>query len=77
MHTVMMPNLEAEVLSRRQAAARLGVSHTTLARWAMQGRGPAYSLTGNVKGRALYSAATIAEWLEAKKTTPRVCRGEV
>jgi excisionase family DNA binding protein len=71
MHTVMMTNPEAEVLSRRQAAARLGVSHTTLARWAQQGRGPAYSLTGERegKGRALYSAASIAAWLESRRRT--------
>jgi len=74
---VTMTTPDAEVLTRKQAATRLGVTATTMARWAMQGRGPAYSLTGNVKGRALYSAATIAAWLEAKKTTPRVCRGEV
>ena len=62
---------EAEVLSRRQAAARLGVTSTTLARWAMQGRGPAYTLTGerDGKGRALYTAASIAEWLEQRRQT--------
>jgi excisionase family DNA binding protein len=67
MHTVMMQTPEADVLTRRQAAERLGVTTTTLARWAMQGRGPAYSLTGNRKGRALYSAASIAEWLESRR----------
>ena len=69
MHTVMMTAPEADVLSRRQAAERLGVRPTTLARWAQQGRGPAYSLTGNRKGRALYSAATIAAWLESRQRT--------
>lgn len=62
---------EAEVLTRAQAAARLGVTRTTLARWAQQGRGPAYTLTGERegKGRALYTAATIAEWLESRRRT--------
>jgi excisionase family DNA binding protein len=69
MHTVMMQTPEADVLTRRQAAERLGVTTTTLARWAMQGRGPAYSLTGTTKGRALYSAASIAEWLESRRRT--------
>jgi predicted site-specific integrase-resolvase len=69
MHTVMMTPPEADVLTRRQAAERLGVKPATMARWAMQGRGPAYSLTGNRKGRALYSAATIAEWLESRRRT--------
>jgi excisionase family DNA binding protein len=68
MHVTMTPP-EADVLNRRQAAERLGVTVNTLARWAQQGRGPAYSLTGNRKGRALYSAATIAEWLESRRRT--------
>lgn len=66
MHITMMTP-EAEVLTRSQAAARLGVTATTLARWAQQGRGPAYSLTGDSKGRALYSAASIAEWLQQRR----------
>lgn len=66
---VMMTAPEAEVLNRRQAAERLGVTTTTLARWAQQGRGPAYTLTGTRKGRALYSAASIAAWLESRQRT--------
>lgn len=66
---VMMTAPEAEVLNRREAAARLGITTTTLARWAQQGRGPAYSLTGTTKGRALYSAASIAAWLESRQRT--------
>lgn len=69
MHTVMMKQPEADVLTRREAAVRLGVKTRTLDRWAMQGRGPAYSLTGGTKGRALYTAATIAEWLESRRQT--------
>ena len=68
MHTLMI-HPEAEVLTRAQAAERLGVTPETLARWAQQGRGPAYSLTGVTKGRALYSAASIAEWLEKRRRT--------
>ena len=66
---VTMTTPEAEVLTRRQAAERLGVTTTTLARWAMQGRGPAYSLTGLAggKGRALYSAASIAAWMQERR----------
>lgn len=68
MHVVMTAP-ESEVLSRRQAAERLGVTVTTMARWAMQGRGPAYSLTGRAggKGRALYSAASIALWMQERR----------
>jgi hypothetical protein len=60
---------DADVLTRRQAAERLGVTTTTLARWAMQGRGPSYSRTGGIKGRTLYTSATIAEWLESRRRT--------
>ena len=69
MHTVMMTQPESDVLSRREAAARLGVTVRTLDRWAMQGRGPAYSLTGGRRGRALYTSASIAEWLESRRRT--------
>ena len=66
---MLMHTPEADVLSRREAAIRLGVTTRTLDRWAMAGRGPAYSLTGGTKGRALYTAATIAEWLESRRQT--------
>ena len=66
---VTMQSPESEVLTRRQAAERLGVTSVTLARWAMQGRGPRYSLTGRAggKGRALYSAASIAAWMQERR----------
>ena len=66
---VTMTTPEAEVYTRAQTAERLSVSIRTLARWAQLGRGPAYSLTGNRKGRALYSAASIAAWLESRQRT--------
>ena len=66
---VMMNTPEAEVLTRAQAADRLSVSTRTLARWAQQSRGPAYTLTGKKKGRALYTAASIASWLEQRQRT--------
>lgn len=68
MHTVMIAP-ESDVLTRRQAAAKLGVTTTTLARWAQQGRGPAYSLSGEQKGRAYYTAAAITEWLASRRRT--------
>ena len=68
---VTMSTPEAEVLTRRQAAERLGVSTRCMARWAMQGRGPSYSLTGRAggKGRALYTAASIAAWMQERRCT--------
>jgi len=71
----MLPELET--YSRAEAAARLGVATSTLKRWAIEGRGPAYSRTGAVKGKAIYSAADLAAWLAANKTTPRAGRGTV
>ena len=66
----MLPTTpDADVLTRKQAAVRLGVTTTTLARWAQQGRGPAYSLSGEEKGRAYYTAASIAEWLVSRRRT--------
>jgi len=73
MHTTMLPELET--YSRVEAAARLGVSPGTLKKWAIEGRGPRYSRTGAVKGKTIYSAADLAAWLAARKTTPRACRG--
>ena len=66
---VTMSTPQAEVYTRAQAAKRLGVTVACLARWAQQNRGPAYSLTGERKGRALYTAASIAEWLESRRRT--------
>lgn len=39
------------LLTRKDAARYLGVSVSTLARWAMQGTGPAYSKAGQVRYR--------------------------
>jgi excisionase family DNA binding protein len=64
---VTMTNPEAETLTRAEAAKRLGVKPATLARWAQQKRGPAYSLTGERKGRAIYTAASIAAWVEQRR----------
>lgn len=64
---VVMNSPEAEVLSRRQAAARLGVTVQTMSRWAQQGRGPAFSRSGEEKGRVFYTAASIVEWLEQRR----------
>jgi len=66
---------ELDLLTRPQAAKRLGVSSTTLARWAQQHRGPRFSRSGEVRGRVWYSTADLAAWLESRKTTPRAGRG--
>jgi hypothetical protein len=74
MHTTMP---ELETYSRAEAARRLGVAVSTMKRWAVVGRGPRYSRTGDVRGRTIYSAADLAAWLDEHKTTPRAVRGGV
>lgn len=67
MHVTIATAPEAETFTRAEAARRLGVKSQTLARWAQQNRGPAYSLTGERKGRAIYTAASIAAWVEQRR----------
>jgi excisionase family DNA binding protein len=67
MHVTIATVPEADTYTRAEAARRLGIKAGTLARWAQQGRGPAYSLTGERKGRAIYTAASIAAWVEQKR----------
>lgn len=62
---------EPRVYSRAQAAAILGVAETTMARWATQGRGPAYSRSGNRRGRVWYTPDDVARWIESRKATTR------
>jgi predicted DNA-binding transcriptional regulator AlpA len=64
---VTMNHPEAEVLTRAQAAARLGLSPKTLKRYASEGRGPRYCRTGDVRGRVMYRVSDIAEWLEQRR----------
>ena len=69
----MLPELE--IYTRAEAARRLGLSEGTLKRYAVEGRGPRYSRTGDVRGKTIYSATDLAEWLAARKTAPRIVRG--
>lgn len=62
---------EPRVYSRAQAAAILGVAETTMARWATQGRGPAYSRSGSRRGRVWYTPDDVARWIESRKATTR------
>jgi hypothetical protein len=64
---IIVTSPEADTLTRAEAARRLGIKPATLARWAQQSRGPAYSLTGERKGRAIYTAAGIAAWVEQRR----------
>ncbi len=58
-------NTNVNVLSSPEAAARLGIKPATLRLYRMTGRGPAYFRLGspNGKGRAMYTEASISEYL--------------
>lgn len=64
------PATDARIYSRREAAAILGVTPTTLAHWAMQGRGPAYSRSGPHRGRVWYRPADLDRWLQSRSIEP-------
>lgn len=61
---------DARVYSRAEAAAILGVKITTMAHWAMQGRGPAYARSGPHRGRVWYRAADLDRWLQSRSIEP-------
>ena len=61
---------EARVYSRREAAAILGITPTTLSRWAAQGRGPIYSRSGPRRGRVWYRGPEIERWLQSRSIEP-------
>jgi hypothetical protein len=67
--TMQMP---VEWYTRQEAARRLSLAPATLKRLAAEGKGPAYSRSGERKGKCLYAAADLAAWAEARKriTTP-------
>jgi len=70
---VTMPQLE--LFTRVEAARRCRLAPGTLKRLAAEGRGPRYSRTGDKRGRCLYAASDLIEWLEERKQSPRACRG--
>jgi transposase len=61
---------DARIYSRAEAAAILGVKISTMAHWAMQGRGPAYARSGSYRGRVWYRAADLDRWLQSRSVTP-------
>lgn len=69
MHVAMMPP-ELELFTRAEAARRLGLSPATLKRYAVEGRGPRYTRTGDVRGRVMYRASDLIEWLEQRSVNP-------
>lgn len=68
--------MSQRVFSRKQAARWLNLSAQTLKQMASKGRGPAFSRTGDVRGRTLYAEQDLAVWLEQRKTTPAALAGD-
>jgi hypothetical protein len=61
---------DAELLTRREAAALMRVSPGTLANMHARGAGPAYLKTARVRGKALYRRAVVLAYLESNGRTP-------
>lgn len=61
------------LLTEKQAAARLNLSHRSLQRWRVEGRGPAFVKIG---GRAVrYIESVIDDFIEAGARTSTSSRG--
>lgn len=58
--------LERAMLRTPQAAAYLGVSPATLAKWRVFGGGPRYRKLGRV---VVYDPAELEQWVEARSRT--------
>jgi hypothetical protein len=69
---VSMPELD--LYTRDEAARVCRLAPGTLKRLASEGRGPRYSRSGEKRGRCLYAAADLIQWLAERKTSPGACR---
>ncbi len=57
----------SEMLTRQEAARKLGISPATLATWACRGRGPAFAKIG---GAVRYPLAALAAYVEQRTIDP-------
>lgn len=62
------PGLLSGWLTRAEVAAEIGVSPTTLQRWANRRHGPPYVRIGR---KVLYRAVAVQEWLVARERVGR------
>jgi predicted DNA-binding transcriptional regulator AlpA len=53
-----------ELICRKDLARRLGIANQTLARWAVEGTGPAMYRIGR---RVMYDVAEVTAWLETRR----------
>jgi excisionase family DNA binding protein len=65
----MSPALATAALTRKQAAEYLGLSPVTLARWAIERKGPRYSRSGEHRGRCWYRIEDLDQWLESRRVS--------
>jgi hypothetical protein len=63
----MSPALATDLLTRKQAAEYLGLSPVTLARWAIERKGPRYSRSGEHRGRCWYRIEDLDRWLRDRQ----------
>ena len=56
-----------ELMNAREAAAKLRVHPSTLARWRSEGAGPKYVQMG---ARMMYRESAIEQWITANTVTP-------
>jgi hypothetical protein len=68
--------MSQRVFTRKQAARWLNLSALTLKQMAAEGRGPAFSRTGEIRGRTLYAEHDLLRWLEQRKQTPAASAGK-
>ena len=59
------------LLSRKEAAAFLGVTHRTLERWEVNGAGPPHYRVGHL---LRYCQREVFEWLARNRGTPSIGR---
>ena len=56
-----------ELMNAREAAAKLGIHPSTLARWRSEGSGPKYVRMG---ARLMYRESAIEQWITKCTVTP-------
>ena len=61
------PRFGAELMNAREAAAKLGIHPSTLARWRSEDTGPQYVRMG---ARLMYRESAIEQWITKHTVTP-------
>jgi hypothetical protein len=67
----MSKTTKPRLLSRKQAAARLGLAVSTLEAWVFRGKGPSFIRTGPERGKVFYQADELDRWQREHTISPR------